>query len=316
MKKNFRNLKILVTGGDGFIGSHLVNRLVYLGARVFCLVKPHEDLWRIGDLKGKIRVFERDICERHLVKELKKINPDKVFHLASVVNAERDLSIAEEMFRVNLGGTRNLMIALKNLDCDAIVNTGTCEEYGNSKAPFREIDVPCPVSPYSASKAAGTFYCQMLYRSFRMPITTLRPFLTYGPKQSGKLFIPSIIKAALKGEDFYMTRGDQTREFNYVSDIVEGFLKAGTSVQAVGKVINLGCGEDYKIIDVARKVLSIIGAGIRLKTGRLPYREGEVKRFYCDNSLAKKILRWKPRVKLEEGLRRTIGWYKKESYLN
>src|SRR3989338_4063314 len=314
MRRNFRKLNVLVTGGNGFIGSHLVHELVDLGAKVSCLVKPGSDIWRISGVKNKVNLLRYDICDRKLKPVIKKINPDKVFHLASLAKPQRDITLTEEMFRVNVNGTLNLMSILKDLNCEAIVNTGTCEEYGDSKAPFKESDLPRPVSPYSASKVSSTFYCQMLYGSFRMPIVTLRPFLRYGPKQSGGLFIPSLIMAVLEAKDFEMTKGGQTREFNYVSDIVDGFLRAGSTMRAVGKIINIGCGDDYRIKDIAKKIISIIGVPVKLKVGKLPYREGEVKRFYCSNTLARKILGWRPKVGLDDGLRRTIEWYRKKMY--
>lgn len=314
MKKNYKNLKVLVSGGDGFIGSHLVKRLLDLGAKLYCVIEPGMDLWRIKEVKDKLNIVECDICDPGLKREIKNINPDKAFHLASLVNVSRDMSLTDGMFRVNISGTVNFMSGLKGSDCDAIVNTGTCEEYGDNPAPFREKDLPSPVSPYSASKAAATFYCRMLHRSFRMPIATARPFLTYGPGQVNNMFIPSLIESALKGRDFEMTKGDQTREFNYVSDIVDGFIRMGSSAEAMGRIINIGCGKDHRIIDVARKIIYMTGSGSRLKTGKLSYREGEVSRFYCDNALARKLLGWKPRVSMDEGLRRTIEWWKKRIY--
>ena len=314
MLRNLGRLKIIITGGDGFIGSYIVEKLVDLGSKVYCIVEPKSDLWRLEDVKDKIQILRYDICDPRLKKEIKKIRPRKAFHLASLVNPERDVGIVEDMFRINVNGTINFMSAFIDSDCDAIINTGTCEEYGDNKAPFREVDLPRPVSPYSASKVAATFYCQMLYHSFNVPIVNLRPFLTYGPKQTGDLFIPSLIRHILEGRDFEMTGGQQTREFNYVTDIADGFIKASVTQAAIGRVINIGCGKDYKIIDVASKIIELSGSYVKLKIGKLPYRKGEVDRFYCDNSLAIKILNWRPKVSLDEGLRRTIEWYKRKMY--
>lgn len=311
MIKSFTGQRGLVTGADGFIGSHLVERLAELGADLYCIVEPDSDCWRLRDIERKITILRYDICDSKLKNVIKKISPQKVFHLASFVESARDVSLTKAMFKINLLGTVNLMDSLKDLGCDVIINTGTCEEYGNNTAPFKETDLPRPVSPYSASKTASTFYCQMLWNSFKMPIVTLRPFLTYGPKQSTNLFIPSLIDACLRGEDFEMTKGEQTREVNYVSDIVDGFILAGCKNKAIGKIINIGCGRDYKIKDIAEKIIDFTGAHIKLKTGKLSYRAGEVKRFYCDNTLAKKALGWKAKIKLNEGLKRTIEWYKK-----
>lgn len=316
MKKNFKNLKVVVSGGDGFIGSHLASSLLDLGAKVYCIVEPKSDLWRIEEIKEKINIIRCDICDTKLKSEIKRIDPDKAFHLASFVNASRDIALTEQMFRVNVQGTMNFMEGLKGSACEAIVNTGTCEEYGDNKAPFKETDLPRPVSPYSASKTASIFYCQMLCRSFKMPIVTVRPFLTYGPKQISGMFIPSLIESALKGRDFEMTRGEQTREFNYVSDIVDGFIKAASTDKAIGRIINIGCGKDYKIKEVADKIVLMTGSRIKLKIGKLSYREGEASRFYCDNILARKLLGWKSRTSLDQGLGRTIEWWRKKIYSN
>lgn len=316
MKKNFKNLRVLVSGPDGFIGSHLVRELLNLGAKLYCVVEPKSSLWRIEDIRDKVTIIEYDICSPKLKNEIKKINPIKAFHLASFVDARRDISLLERMSMVNVLGTVNFMSGLGGTDCEAIVNTGTCEEYGDNKAPFKETDLPLPVSPYSASKTAATFYCRMLHGSFKMPIVTLRPFLTYGPGQVSNMFIPSLIESSLKGHDFEMTRGEQTREFNYVTDIVDGFVRAGSNTKVIGRIINIGCGKDYKIKDVAGKIVSMTGSGIKLKRGMLSYRGGEARRFYCDNTLATKLLGWKAKVNLDEGLRRTIEWWKKRMYSN
>jgi len=304
-----RDARILVTGACGFIGSHLTRRLVLEGADVHAV--DVAETYRIKDVKEDISFMTLNLTDKNAVKRaVKKIQPDRIFHLASKTNVERGFRPLDEMLKVNLGGTMNLLSALDAASYDCFVNTGTCEEYGDNKAPFTEDQPPSPVSAYSASKAASTLFCSMYHRTIGCPIVTLRPFLTYGPMQGEGMLIPDLVSSSLRGESIKMTRGEQTREFNYVSDIVDGYIKAGSIKKAVGEVINIGNGTEYKVRDVAERIVSIVGGKSKPKFGALPYRPGEVMHFYCDNRKAKRILGWSPKVGLDEGLRRTVEWYR------
>jgi UDP-glucose 4-epimerase len=198
------------------------------------------------------------------------------------------------------------------LEC--FVNTGASEEYGDGLVPFREDQREIPVSPYSASKVAATYFCQMLHKSMGLPIITLRLFLTYGPYQDTNMFIPSLIQHCLERKDFPMTEGDQTREFNYVDDIVEAYLLAATNPNVIGEIINIGNGIEYSIRDVAEKIVNMMGNPIQLLIGALPKRAGETNHFFCNNEKAQKLLGWSPQIGLDEGLERTINRYKKFSF--
>jgi nucleoside-diphosphate-sugar epimerase len=306
------NTKVLVTGISGFIGSHLVRRLVAEGSEVYGLVRNSSNLWRIQDLKNQINLYYVDLRDFELVRRaVQDIKPQKVFHLAAYVDVSRSFEVMDEMVEANIKGTLNLLRALNGTGYDCFINTGTSEEYGDNPVPFREKQVPNPVSPYSASKVATTMFCQMLHKSMGLPIITLRPFLTYGPGQEGNMLIPSLIKKAIKGETFEMTQGEQTREFNYVDDIVDGFIKASISPGAIGEIINIGNGLEYKIRDVVEMVLRLMNSSLKPKFGALGYRPGETWHFYCDNTKAREILGWEPKVALEDGLKRTIDWFQK-----
>jgi nucleoside-diphosphate-sugar epimerase len=169
-----------------------------------------------------------------------------------------------------------------------------------------------PVSPYSAAKVAATAFVRMLCTSFGLRAVVVRPFLTYGPGQSENQLIPALIRSALAGKDFPMTAGEQTREFNYITDIVEGLLLAASASNVEGLVLNLGCGEPQRIRDVATLVLAQMGNPVALELGKLPYRPGETWEFYCDNRLARERLGWQPQVSLKKGLERTIAWYREQ----
>jgi nucleoside-diphosphate-sugar epimerase len=241
-----------------------------------------------------------------------RIRPTWVFNLASVVDVRRELGMIEPQIRGTQMSAVNVALACLEHNVERLVHAGTCEEYGNGPAPFRESQDPSPVSPYSAAKAAATAYVRMLCSSFGLRAVVLRPFLTYGPGQESNLMIPALIRSALNGRDFPMTKGEQTREFNYVDDIVSGFLTAAEAPDVVGKVINLGCGEPRRIREVAELVLNLMGNRVRAEFGKLPYRPGETWEFYCSNELATTLLKWRATIALEEGLRRTIAWFSGE----
>ena len=312
MITTLNNIKVLVTGVSGFIGSHLARRLVEEGAEVHGLVRNSSNLWRIQDLKNKIGFHYADLTDLKSVNQVvQQIRPQKVFHLAARVDVSRSFAVMDEMVEVNVKGTLNLLRATAETGCDCFVNTGTCEEYGDNPTPFREEQTPNPVSPYSASKVATTMFCQMLHKTMGLPVVTLRPFLTYGPWQESNMLIPSLVKKVIKGETFEMTEGKQTREFNYVTDIVDGFIKASITPGAIGEIINIGNGLEYRIRDVVDMVLKLMNSQTKPKFGALSYRPGETWHFYCDNTKAREILGWKPGVNLEDGLKMTIDWFQK-----
>ena len=311
MITTLRDIRVLVTGISGFICSHLARRLLEEGAEVHGLVRENSNLWRIRDIKNRINLHYADLRDSESVrKAVQDIKPKKIFHLAAYVDVSRSFEVMDEMIEVNIKGTLNLLRALDGADYDCFINTGTCEEYGDNLVPFREDQIPNPVSPYSTSKVSTTLFCKMLYKTMGLPIITLRPFLTYGPMQESNMLIPSVIKRAINRERFEMTAGEQTREFNYVDDIVDGFIKASVTKKAIGEIINIGNGKEYRIKDVVVKILNIMGNPIEPLIGALPYREGETMHFYCDNTKARELLSWNPKVSLDEGLKKTIDWSK------
>jgi nucleoside-diphosphate-sugar epimerase len=304
------NLRILLTGASGFIGSHLGRELTRLGAVLHLLDRPGTPDFRIRDYKDQAVFHEIDLTDADSLRKIVlEIEPEKIFHLASVTNVERSLDKSTEITSNNLLGTLNLIRSLNGLSYHCFINTGTCEEYGDNPTPFHEDQMVNPVSPYSAAKASSTIFCQMYHKTLGLPIVTVRPFLTYGPYQDPKMLIPHTIISALKNESFKMTGGKQTREFNHVSDIVDGFIKSATVSEAIGEVINIGNAVEYKIRDVVELILDKMDAGIKPEIGALPYRAGETWHFFCSNEKAKRILGWEPMINLEDGIDQTIAWY-------
>ena len=307
-----KGISVLVTGATGFIGSHLTRQLVKEGAEVSIFIRPTSSLNKIKDSKGKINIYKVDITDLSLLRKLvKKVKPQKVFHLAAYTDAGRSFNNIVSAIRVNVQGTMNLLSALEEVDYSCFVNTGSSEEYGCNNVPFTEEQKVDPLSPYAASKSANWLFCNMCYQTFSCPIVTLRPFLVYGPYQESNRFIPQFIISALRKKDFKMTAGEQTREFTYVTDIVEGYIRASMEEKAIGETINLCTGREYVLREVVNKIDQLMGEPIKILVGALPYRTKELWRLYGDGSKANQLLGWEPKVGLETGLQMTIKWYRK-----
>ncbi len=312
----FAGMSVLVTGASGFIGSHLSRYLVNLDAEVHVFVRDSSDRFRLFDIKDRVTVWHGDITHYSSVYNcLANARPNVIFHLAAARDVTRDIRLLDPMFNTNLTGTINLFRAVQEAGISpaCIVNTGSSEEYGNGQTPFVESQREMPVSPYSASKAASTHLAQMLHRSIGIPVVTLRPFLAYGPGQDADMFVPSLIRHCLQKKDFRMTSGDQTRDFVYIDDVIDAYLRAAFSSSAIGEVINIGSGNEYCIRDIAEKILQKMGSPIRLIIGAMEKRQGEADHFFCSNKKANDVLAWSPKTSIDEGLDRTIVWFRDSS---
>lgn len=312
---NLEERRVLVTGATGFIGSHLTRRLAGDGAEVYVLIRPGSDAIypRLKDVWGDINIIKADLKSvEGLEYALSGIEPEIIYHLAAYTNVGRSLEHAKECIQTNIHGTVNLLSALEKVDYERFIHTGTNEEYGDNKVPFREDMKEKPTSPYSVSKCASEMFCLMHHKAYGRPILILRPFNAYGPWQSCNRIIPEVIMSSLLGEEIKMTGGEQTREFNYIDDIVEGLTKASDNKKAIGEIINIGCGEEYSVREVVEKTVGLVGNNNKILFGALPYRPNEIWRMFCDNSKAREILKWEPDYTLEAGLKKTIEWYRME----
>jgi UDP-glucose 4-epimerase len=295
----------MVTGATGFMGRHLIDKLHESGAEVLAVGRRDRP-----DLPNDVTYEQVDLATPGAATALVgRAKPDRVYHLASSVDTRRDLELLDDQIQNTQMAAIYIARACLDAKVDRLVHVGTCEEYGDGPAPFEEAQATSPVSPYSAAKAAATAFVQALCTSFGLRAVIVRPFLTYGPGQPPTLLIPALIQSALRGEDFPMTPAEQTREFNYVGDMVEGILRAGEVAGIEGEIFNLGCGEPHRICDVATLVLELMGNPIKVDFGALPYRAGETWEFYCSNQKARERLGWTPGTSLEDGLRKTIHWY-------
>ena len=301
---------VLVTGGTGFIGSHLVGRLVEEGAQVSVLVRDPAHAGRLDAHRGRIRLICADLRGANSLN-LGLLQPEVVFHLAAH-GVEGPLADLEEAVSVNVLGTAHLLAVLSGTPGAALrsfVYAGTDFEYGLGDAPRTEADPLCPTNYYAASKSAGWLFCKAFAAVHQIPVVGVRPFLTYGPDQGRRRFVPYVIIAAIMGQEVKLTGGEQVRDLVYVGDVVDGILSASRcTVQ--GEVFNLGSGLGFPLRAVVSRIIELTGSNSRPRLGAIPYRDGEIWDLRADVSKAMRKLGWSARTTLDDGLRQTINWYR------
>ncbi|MDD5687518.1 MAG: SDR family NAD(P)-dependent oxidoreductase [Elusimicrobia bacterium] len=315
---NWKKQKVVVTGASGFIGSHLTEYLVSLGAKVTVLLEytPYNDL---GSLKflprnilSKIEQVPGDIRDPEVIKKLLQ-KKDIVFHLAALIGIPYSFQNPREVVEVNTMGTLNILLAARDARIKKIVVTSTSEVYGT--ALYTPIDEKHPLqaqSPYSASKISADKIAESFYKTYNIPVAVIRPFNTYGPRQSDRAIIPTIIIQALKKDVVKIGSTTPRRDLNFVSDTVKGFIKIAESEKSTGQVINIGAGKDISIGELAQIILSIMNKNIKIISSdeRKRPQKSEVMQLLCGNSKAEKLIGWKPEISLRNGLIKTIQWIK------
>lgn len=320
--------RILVTGADGFIGSHLTEALVRKGHQVrgFVLYNSFNSwgwLDRCGqDVKGKFEVFAGDIRDPHGVKEAMK-GCDAVLHLAALIAIPYSYHSPDTYVDTNIKGTLNIVQAARDLGVAKVVHTSTSEVYGSARfVPITEEHPLQGQSPYSASKIGADQIAMSFYTSFGAPVAILRPFNTYGPRQSARAVIPTIITQIANGKrQIKLGAVHPTRDFNYIADTVAGFMAALNSDRSIGEVINIGSNFEISIGDTARTIAEVMGAEIEIIADeqRLRPKKSEVQRLWASNDKARELLGWQPQYGGLEGFRRglaeTVVWFSKPSHL-
>ena len=308
--------RILVTGAGGFVGSHLTEQLVVLGAQVTAFVRYNSrNDWGLLEvlppqIKGHLHVVMGDLRDADAVKGAMK-DVEVAFHLGAIIPIPYSYRHPREVVETNVMGALNVLTAARDLETGKVVHTSTSEVYGT--AWYTPIDERHPLqaqSPYAASKIAADKLAESFHRSFDLPVTTLRPFNTYGPRQSARAVIPTIITQALMRDEIRLGAVDPIRDFTYVSDTVEGFLRIADCPEAVGECVNVGSGEGIVIGDLADRIVSLIGRKIPIAfdAERVRPERSEVDRLIADATKAAALMDWKPKVSLEAGLTRTIDW--------
>ncbi|UCD38298.1 MAG: SDR family NAD(P)-dependent oxidoreductase [Fidelibacterota bacterium] len=304
----------LVTGAGGFIGSHLVERLVSEGAHAKAMVH-YNALGRWGWLdespaKDDVEVVAGDICDRDSVRQAMQ-GVDIVFHLAALIAIPYSYHAPASYVRTNIEGTLNVLQVSQEMGIERVVHTSTSEVYGTAHyVPINEEHPLQGQSPYSASKIGADKIAEAYHLSFGVPVVTVRPFNTFGPRQSARAVIPTIITQSLTAEKIYLGNVHPTRDLNYVANTVDGFLLAASQPGAVGQTINLGVGREISIKDLAQLIAELIGRSIPIESEEVRVRPtgSEVERLLADTTLAQNVLGWSPKVSLREGLGLTIEW--------
>lgn len=315
--------KVLVTGAGGFIGSHLVEKLVSEGAHVRAFVRynsrndpgllrllPPEHLKRVSLISGDFRDLDA------VQKASQGVS--HIFHLGALIAIPYSYLHPAEVVEANVIGTLNVLLAARDQGVERLVHTSSSEVYGSAlRVPIDESHPLQGQSPYSASKIAADKLAESFYCSYNLPVVTLRPFNTFGPRQSARAVIPTLISQALSQDVIRLGNLETRRDFTYVADTVNGFLKIAETPGVEGDVINLGTGQEIRIAELAEKIIAISGRKVEIQvdSSRLRPEKSEVQRLLSDNRLALQKLGWAPEISLDEGLQRTFDWLKNNQNL-
>lgn len=316
---NIKNKNVVVTGAGGFIGSHLTEELVRKGANVKAFVHYNSrNDWGLlellkEDVLSEVEIVSGDITDPFFVKTATK-DADIIFHLAALIGIPYSYIAPESYVNVNIKGTLNVLQAGLDNEVNKIVHTSTSETYGTAE--YTPIDEAHPLkgqSPYSASKIGADKMAESYYRSFDLPVAIIRPFNTFGPRQSARAIIPTIISQALTKDEVHVGSLSPVRDLTFVKDTVNGFIEIGTSERSIGEVINIGTRSGVTIGELLQNILRVLGKeDIRIveDTDRVRPDKSEVMELICDNSKATQLLEWSPQYTLDEGLAETIEWMK------
>lgn len=316
LQQSSSSREVLVTGAGGFIGSHLTEALVRRGysVRAFVRYNGRGDAGLLRELSpdvySEVEVIFGDLRDSHAVARAVR-GVDTIYHLGALIAIPYSYIHPRETIETNVIGTLNILESAREYNVRRVVHTSTSEVYGTARVvPIKEDHPLQGQSPYSASKIGADKIVESFHLAFGVPTVTVRPFNTYGPRQSARAVIPTIIIQALTRSVVRLGDLRPTRDLNYVDDIIAGFLLAGECERAVGETINLASNHEISIGELARKIITLVGRDVQIDTDndRIRPAKSEVFRLRGDNTLARRLLGWEPQVGLDEGLRRTIDW--------
>lgn len=324
IKMELRHRKVLVTGADGFIGSHLVERLLEEGCRVKAFVFYNSfNSWGWLDthsngLLQDVEIFSGDIRDSHGVRNAAR-DVDVVFHLAALIAIPFSYHSPDSYIDTNIKGTLNVLQACRDFDIERVIVTSTSEVYGTARyVPIDEMHPLQGQSPYAATKIAADKIAESFHRSFNLPVITARPFNTYGPRQSARAILPTIITQLLTGRnEIRLGSLHPVRDMNYVRDICDGFIAVAKSDRAVGEEVNICSGAEVSMENLARMVIDMINpdASIISDEQRIRPANSEVGRLMGSNEKIRKLTGWSPGYTIESGLKETVEWFRKEENL-
>lgn len=310
---------VLVTGAGGFVGSHLVETLVKRGARVRAFVHYNSrNDWGMLEDVGKnilneIEVVTGDLKDADCVREAVR-GQQVIFHLGALIGIPYSYVNPRDVVDTNINGTLNVLTAALDFDMEKVVHTSTSEIYGTARyVPMDEEHPVNPQSPYAASKLGADLLASSFHRSFDLPVGIIRPFNIYGPRQSARAVIPSIITQVLLKRKISLGSVFPTRDLTFVKDSVNGFINFAECEKTVGEVVNLGSGLEVSINQIVTLISNCLGKKIQIKREKKRIRpeKSEVERLFSDSSKAKRLFGWQPKIDLKQGIERAINWYEK-----
>ena len=307
-----KNRKVLLTGGTGFLGHHVVKALCDKKADVTLLIQPYEKTWRLDGMQSKFNMIKVSLTDREGTKNaVKAAQPEVIIHFAGWMERRRDVTILDVMYEHHVSNTINLILAADPKITKLLLNTGTSEEYGEQADPFVETLPIDPVSPYSASKGAATVMATYLSKATGLPVVTMRPFITFGPGQMHDTLIPFLIQGVLRKRTVQLTEGLQYRDFIFVDDLVSCYFGVIEKLESIRcpQVFNVGTGQKTRVRDVIETVAELMNGYDYLKIGARPMRFGEPESMVADIRKARELLGWTPKVSLREGIEKTIAWW-------
>ncbi len=304
MKKRF-----LITGASGFIGANLVRFLVEKNENVSIITRNKDLIWRLKSISSRLNIYEIDVLNSNLTSVIKEIKPDYIFHLAAygISSNQKDEDL---MDRINIKGTKNLLGSLRNIPFKLFINTGTFFEYGEHPTKIKETDELNPINHYAKTKVCATLYVKEEVSRNNLPLVTLRLFSPFGYFEDKNRLIPSIILSALKNEPIKISAPNVVRDFIFIEDVVDAYINATKVKINPGEIINIGSGNQHTIKETVDLILKITGSKSKVEWGKVEPRFKEPEGWEANISKAKRILKWEQKYTFEEGLRKTIDWFR------
>lgn len=310
---SFEDTRVLVTGGAGFIGSEMIRQLLEKKAIVTVLDNFASGKKEYIPSNKKLRVITGDIVDEKIVKKAVK-DQEIVYNLAALPFIPDSYHYPVDFFETNTIGNLNVLWeSIKSKSIEVFIQISTSESYGSAQySPMDENHPTTPYSTYAVSKLAADRAAFTLHKENGIPVVVIRPFNTYGPRFTQPYIIPEIINQLLSGvKELSLGNINATRDFTFVQDTVNGFLKAANEKKAIGEIINIGSGTEIKMQELAQKIIKISGKNVKIKIDESRLRPYDVNRLICDNKKAKKLLKWEPMISMDEGLKITYDWAKK-----
>lgn len=314
METNFNNQRVLITGANGFIGSHMVERMVKEKAQVSVIVRDSSDLWRLDEVKRDLDIYRTDLRNLDLVSNIvMQIKPDYIFHCGAygVDGRQKDFFVAAQ---ANIFGTMNLIHSLKDIGCKKFINVGTCMEYGNKQEIIQEDSLLAPDSIYGSTKASASIIAHQMAVNYDIDLVTLRPFGVFGEKEGSHKFFPYIILSILEDKQVNLTPCEQYRDYCYIENVIDGFVFAAQNNASKNGIFNIASGEIHKLKFFVDMIYNEMQSTNSPNYGALPYRANEVWRQQPDISKISNLLKWEPKISLKEGIAKTVTWYKENKH--